>query len=59
MIKVLIVDDSAFMRKILSDILEKSDKITVIGKAKNGKVALKMAKKLNPDVLQWMLKCLK
>ncbi|MGM0378532.1 MAG: protein-glutamate methylesterase/protein-glutamine glutaminase [Bacillota bacterium] len=51
MIKVLIVDDSAFMRKILSDILGKSDKITVIGKAKNGKSALKMAKKLNPDVI--------
>ncbi|MCZ7399572.1 MAG: chemotaxis response regulator protein-glutamate methylesterase, partial [Candidatus Methanoperedens sp.] len=35
-IKVLVVDDSAFMRKAITDILSSSPDIEVIGKAKNG-----------------------
>jgi len=51
MIKVLIVDDSAFMRKLISEIVDSSDKLQTIGKAKNGKDALALIKTLKPDVI--------
>lgn len=50
-VKVLIVDDSAFMRKILTDILSDSSKIEVVGTAKNGEDALKQIKLLKPDIV--------
>lgn len=50
-IKVLIVDDSAFMRKIISDILSDSPKIEVVGTAKNGKDALEQIDQLKPDLV--------
>ena len=51
MIKVLIVDDSAFMRVLLTNILEEDDSIEVIGTAQNGNEALEMIERLNPDVI--------
>ncbi len=36
----MLVDDSLFMRRILKDILEEDDEITVVGEAKNGQEAL-------------------
>ncbi|WP_427338669.1 protein-glutamate methylesterase/protein-glutamine glutaminase [Caloranaerobacter sp. DY30410] len=51
MIKVLVVDDSAFMRKIISDILSSDEMIEVIGTAKNGKDALDKISYLDPDVI--------
>ena len=51
MISVLIVDDSALMRKILSDILSSDHDIRVIGTAMNGLIAIERVKKLNPDVV--------
>lgn len=50
-IKVLIVDDSAFMRKILSDILNDSKSIEVVGTARNGKEAIEQVRLLNPDIV--------
>jgi two-component system chemotaxis response regulator CheB len=50
-IKVLVVDDSAFMRKIITDILATSSEIEVIGKAKNGQEAIEKVTKLRPDVV--------
>lgn len=50
-IRVLVVDDSFFMRKMLSDILEGSGVIKVIGTAKDGVEALEQVKKLSPDVI--------
>lgn len=50
-IKVLIVDDSAFMRKVISDILESDSMIEVIGTARNGEDALKKIESLQPDVI--------
>ena len=38
MIKVMIVDDSALIRRILTDILNKDDEISVIATARNGKI---------------------
>lgn len=49
--KLLIVDDSAFMRKLISDFFVDSTKIEVIGTARNGKDALDKIKTLKPDVV--------
>lgn len=51
MIKLLIADDSAFMRKAISKIAEKDPKIKVIGFANNGQEAIDKIKELRPDVL--------
>ncbi|GAE36049.1 chemotaxis response regulator protein-glutamate methylesterase CheB [Halalkalibacter akibai JCM 9157] len=50
-IRVLVVDDSAFMRKVISDMLNKYPGIQVIGTARNGQEALKKRKELRPDVM--------
>ncbi|MCH1623764.1 protein-glutamate methylesterase/protein-glutamine glutaminase [Ferdinandcohnia quinoae] len=50
-INVLIVDDSAFMRKLISDFLTEDPRIEVIGTARNGVDALEKVKKLQPDVV--------
>lgn len=50
-IKVLVVDDSAFMRKSLSLLLESDPKIKVIGSASDGIIALDKIKQLKPDVV--------
>ncbi len=49
--KVLVVDDSAFMRKLISDFISASPKLEVIGTARNGRDALEKAKSLKPDVI--------
>ncbi len=50
-INALVVDDSALIRKVLSDILNKDPEIEVIGTAFNGKDALEKIKKFRPDVV--------
>lgn len=50
-IKVLVTDDSAFMRKMLSDMLQSSPRIEVVGTARNGEDALKKVEELKPDVM--------
>lgn len=51
MIKVLVVDDSVFMRTLISDILNENEHITVIATARNGKEALKKIDEHLPDVI--------
>lgn len=51
MIKVLVVDDSAFMRKVLSDLFAAEPDFTVIDIARNGKDAIDKVKRLKPDVV--------
>ncbi|MDG5788170.1 chemotaxis response regulator protein-glutamate methylesterase [Evansella sp. AB-P1] len=51
MINVLVVDDSAFMRKVISDLLKKDSRIEVIATARNGEDAIEKIKKYNPDVV--------
>lgn len=51
MIKVLVVDDSAFIRKVISRILGKDDGIQVVGTAENGVEALEKIEALRPDVV--------
>lgn len=50
-IKVLIVDDSAFIRKIVEDILKKDSSIEIVAKARNGKEALDILMKQDVDVV--------
>lgn len=50
-IKVLVIDDSAFMRRIISDIINEDDKCEVVATAKNGIEALEFIKKYKPDVM--------
>lgn len=50
-IRVLIADDSALMRKKLSDILSSDPEIEVIDTAKNGHDAVEKVKHYKPDVI--------
>jgi two-component system chemotaxis response regulator CheB len=49
--RVLIVDDSAFMRKVLETIFNADDQLQVAGHAKDGREAIAMAESLKPDVI--------
>ena len=49
--KVLVVDDSSFFRRRVSDILESDPNLTVIDFAVNGQEAVDKAKLLKPDVI--------
>lgn len=50
-VRVLIVDDSATIRRLLTAVLSADPDITVVGAAPEPAVARKMIKELNPDVL--------
>ncbi|KZN54942.1 protein-glutamate methylesterase/protein-glutamine glutaminase [Pseudoalteromonas luteoviolacea] len=50
-VKVLVVDDSSFFRRRVSEILEKDTGIEVIDFAVNGQEAVEKASKLRPDVI--------
>ena len=50
-IKVLVVDDSLFMRTLITDLLNADPDIEVIGSAKSGAEALKAVPRLRPDVI--------
>lgn len=49
--KVLVVDDSAFMRKLISDFLSQHPRLTVVGTARDGQEALQKIERLQPDVV--------
>jgi two-component system chemotaxis response regulator CheB len=49
--RVLIVDDSAFMRKVLETIFNGDDQLQVVGQAKDGREAVSLADSLKPDVI--------
>lgn len=50
-IRVLIVDDSSFMRSLLKRMIEKDDRFEVVGVAKNGAEGVDMAKELKPQIV--------
>jgi two-component system chemotaxis response regulator CheB len=50
-IKVLVVDDSALMRKLIPTILARDSAIEVVGTAMDGAFALKKIEELRPDVV--------
>ena len=50
-IRVLIVDDSVVIRRLLTDILSQDPEIEVAGTAPNGKIALAKLPQINPDLV--------
>lgn len=50
-VRVLVVDDSALMRKLIPQILERDSSIHVVGTAMDGEFALKKIEDLRPDVV--------
>ncbi|HVY47326.1 MAG TPA: chemotaxis-specific protein-glutamate methyltransferase CheB [Minicystis sp.] len=50
-LRVLVVDDSAYNRKNIADILAGSEEIEVVGKAGDGDEALRLASQLKPDCI--------
>ena len=51
MIRILSADDSAFMRKVLTDLFKKQPDFEVVGTATNGRDAVEKVKQLHPDLL--------
>jgi two-component system, chemotaxis family, protein-glutamate methylesterase/glutaminase len=50
-VRVLLVDDSSFMRKVLHSIVSSDPQMEVVGQAKDGNEAVAMAQSLKPDVI--------
>jgi two-component system, chemotaxis family, protein-glutamate methylesterase/glutaminase len=50
-IRVLIVDDSAYVRKVVREMLSSSPHLEVVGAARDGREALELVEKLRPDVI--------
>ncbi|PDW02330.1 chemotaxis-specific protein-glutamate methyltransferase CheB [Candidatus Viridilinea mediisalina] len=50
-LRILVVDDSALMRRLLRDLLESDPEIHVVGEAANGREALAQVDKLRPDLI--------
>lgn len=50
-IRVLVVDDSTVIRRLVTDILRDDPEIEVVGTAHNGRVALTQVAELKPDVV--------
>ena len=50
-IKVLVVDDSLFMRSTVANMLDRDQRITVVGSARTGEEAIEKIAELHPDVV--------
>jgi two-component system chemotaxis response regulator CheB len=50
-LKVLVVDDSAYVRKVVKQMLSRSPFLEVVGTARDGREALELAARLDPDVI--------
>jgi two-component system, chemotaxis family, protein-glutamate methylesterase/glutaminase len=49
--RVLVVDDSAFMRRLVSDVVQSSGEFEVVGTARDGHDALRQVQALDPDLV--------
>src|SRR3954451_25179571 len=49
--RVLVVDDSAFMRTVITQIIQDSGEFDIAGTARNGFDALKQIEALDPDIV--------
>ena len=50
-VRVLVVDDSALIRRLLTDLLSSAPEIEVVGTARDGREAVLQATRLQPDVI--------
>ncbi len=49
--KILIVDDSSFIRRVLKDMFSTAEGMEIVGEAENGQMALDLISELKPDVV--------
>ena len=50
-LRVLVIDDSAYVRKVVSQMLARSPSLAVVGAARDGAEALELVEELKPDVI--------
>ena len=50
-VRILIVDDSAYVRKVIRQMLSRSPFLEIVGTARDGREALELAEELKPDVI--------
>ena len=50
-LRVLVIDDSAYVRKVVKEMLSRSPFIEVVGAARDGREALELVEQLQPDVV--------
>ncbi len=50
-LRVLVIDDSAYVRKVVKQMLSRSPFIEVVGAARDGREALELVEQLQPDVI--------
>jgi two-component system chemotaxis response regulator CheB len=50
-VRILIVDDSAYVRKVIRQMLSRSPFLEIVGTARDGREALELAEELQPDVI--------
>lgn len=50
-IRIMLVDDSAVIRRLLTDVLTSDPQLEVVGSAQNGQIALEKLPVLNPDLI--------
>lgn len=50
-IRIVVVDDSAFMRKAISDMIEAEKDFEVIAKLRDGRELIEKVDKYNPDLI--------
>jgi two-component system chemotaxis response regulator CheB len=50
-IRTLLIEDSSFMRKVISDIISADESIDLVGSAANGKDGVRLISELRPDVV--------
>ena len=56
-VRVLVVDDSALMRKLIPQMLAADESIEVVGTAMDGSFCLKKIEELKPTWSRWIWKC--
>lgn len=49
--KLLIADDSSLMRERIKNQVKDFDQVTIVGEADNGRTAMEMIRKLDPDLV--------
>jgi two-component system, chemotaxis family, protein-glutamate methylesterase/glutaminase len=50
-LRVMVIDDSAYVRKVVREILSRSPSLEVVGAARDGREALDLVEQLDPDVV--------